>query len=204
MHDIDPNALDQVTTRFALPKCLHVPIAAKGITAIERFIGDVQPIIHGHLKALCVTVDEPQEIDPSLIIWDMPCAEMIHRRQQVWVHVDYTAYRKAYRRQYPAEDIQGLVVDHIMNRRFARLYGFQYVRVVPITRAANSSSGGLTEKMGIEFQSLPQNVAWRAAHPMAIRYADTSDLAKMLSITTGNALHPHHNTFQQRLREHRR
>jgi len=75
---------------------------------------------------------------------------------------------------------------------------------VPITRAANSSSGGLPEQMALEFQSLPQNVAWRAAHPTFIRYADTGDLAKMLSINVGNSLQINHNVFQQRLREGRK
>ncbi len=204
MREIDPNAYDLVATKFALPKCLHIPIAANDIAALERFVGPVRPIMRGHWKALCVEVDDPQEMDPTLVIWDMPGAEMLHRKQQVWVHVDYTAYRKAYMRLYPDEDITDLVVDHIMNRRSARLYGYQYVRVVPITRAANSSSGGLPEQMALEFQSLPQNVAWRAAHPTFIRYADTGDLAKMLSINVGNSLQINHNVFQQRLREGRK
>lgn len=82
--------------------------------------------------------------------------------------------------------------------------GFQYVRLVPISRGANASSGGLTEKWELEFQQLPENKTWHAANPTFIQYGDIGDLAKMLDMYMESAQHDPVNVLQKRLREERR
>ncbi len=79
----------------------------------------------------------------------------------------------------------GLVLDHIINRRVARLEGFHYLRIVPISRAANSSSGGLSERWAVEYHSTPEMVRRNNESPAFIQYADPADIVKMLSIKTG-------------------
>ena len=199
----DENAMKRVG---GLPRCLHIPVAARDIGSIERFIGTVTNV-YAHdreRRALLVEVGEPEEMDDGLIIWDMPGSEVLHRSPQLWVHIDYRAYRRAYQTAFPDENIDGLVMDHVENRRSAQIRGFNYVRVVPITRAANSSSGGLSEKMGVEHHRKPATQAWLAAHPCHIRYADDVDLLKMMNFTQGNRLHDAVNDFQRRLSEERR
>lgn len=108
--------------------------------------------------------------------------------QQVWVDVDHRAYRQAYATAFPEEDLRGLVLDHVMNRRVARLKGFRYLRIVPISRAANSSSGGLSEKWAADYHGTPAMVATNKRAETSIQYADLADIVKMLNIKTGGSL----------------
>ena len=55
--------------------------------------------------------------------------------------MNYTGYRKAYKRAFPKEDITKKVINHILNRRIAMIKGYEYVRVSPVIRGVNSSSG---------------------------------------------------------------
>jgi hypothetical protein len=106
----------------------------------------VERLSRGSLdKALLVEAHEPEEPDERLAIWQHPGAEVLHCSRQVWVHVDYRSYRRAYVRAFPDVDLTSLVLDHVMNRRVARLKGFAYLRIVPISREANSSHNGLSE-----------------------------------------------------------
>lgn len=75
-----------------------------------------------------------------------------------------------------------------MNRRVARLKGFEYVRLVAISRGANSSSGGLCEKWAIAYHGTPDMRATNAASAAKIQYADIADLVKMLDIKTGGGV----------------
>jgi hypothetical protein len=56
-------------------------------------------------------------------MWQLEEAKIFHARHQVWVHVDFQAYRRAYELAFPLESLRGLVLDHILNRRVARLPG---------------------------------------------------------------------------------
>jgi hypothetical protein len=47
--------------------------------------------------------------------------------------VAYARYRKAYEREFPAENIPGKVLSHAMNRRIAVLKGFQHVRITLVS-----------------------------------------------------------------------
>ena len=74
-----------------------------------------------------------------------------------------------------------------MNRRVARLKGFRYLRVVPISRPANSSHGGLSERWAVEYHASAQMRAINMSSKAAIQYADLSDLVKMLNIGGGGS-----------------
>jgi len=74
-----------------------------------------------------------------------------------------------------------------MNRRAARLKGFEYLRIVPISRAANSSHGGLSERWGVAYQSSPRMMAINRASQAVVQYADLADIVKMLSMEGGGS-----------------
>ena len=50
--------------------------------------------------------------------------------------------------------MKGFFIDHILNRRVARLKGFYYLRVIPVSPGVNTSSGGVTENYGFEYSYL--------------------------------------------------
>ena len=106
---------------------------------------------------------------------------------QVWVHVRYTRYRRAYRRAFPTEDITGKVLSHAMNRRVAVLKGFQYVRITPVSRAANSSSG-FSENWGVARHSATGQTPERARQGASIQYGDLSDLMLMMDLKLGGGV----------------
>jgi hypothetical protein len=150
---VDALARDMALRKFGLPLCLHIPIAAKDRSAIATYVGTIESGVGNPAtpQALVVHPYEPFPADERLSIWRMPEAAILHSKRQVWVHVDYTRYREAFRSSFPATDLSDLVVDHVMNRRVARLKGFSFVRLVAISRTSNSSSGGLTERWGADF-----------------------------------------------------
>lgn len=130
---------------------------------------------------------EPEKPDERLAIWAHPQASVLHFPRQVWVHVDYGAYRRAYARAFPNIDLRGFVLDHVMNRRVARLKGFTYLRIVPISRAANSSHGGLSEGWGVELHSSPRMVELNKVSKAVVQYADLADVVKMLNMEGGGS-----------------
>ena len=139
---IDETAKAIALTRWALPECLHVPIAAVDEDAIRNYVGDVERVVSGRglRKALLVTVPECAPIDPLLRISDHPNAGIFHARRQVWVHVAYKPYRPAYKRAFPDENIDGRILSHAMNRDTAVHKGFDFVRLTPVSGMANVSS----------------------------------------------------------------
>ena len=71
--------------------------------------------------------------------------------------------------------------DHVLNRRVARLKGFSYLRIVPISRGANSSHGSLSEGWSVAYHSTPQMREINRASLASVQYADIADIAKMLN-----------------------
>lgn len=189
MVEVDPHARQMAIEKFALPDCLHLPIAARSEAAITRFIGEIVRVGSpgSPNMALLVEAGWPYPIDERLPIWGVAESQILRRSSQLWVHVDYRAYRQAYIRTFQAEDLEGHDVDHIMNRHVARLKGFEYVRVVPILSAANRSSGGLSEKWAIEYHSSPAMKVKNLANPAQVQMADLADIVKMLNLKTGGA-----------------
>jgi hypothetical protein len=201
--EVDEFAKRLASEQFVLPSCLHVPIAARDETAIRTFVGEVTEVLVSGSpnRALLVSVEPRQDIIQSLPIWSLPEATVLHRTRQLWVHVDFGAYRSAYARAFPDEDIRSLVIDHIMNRRVARLKDFMYLRVIPISREANSSSGGLSEKWAVEYYQTPEMQAKSLASPARVQHADLADIVKMLNRKTGGALQDPVNEAQVLVRE---
>jgi hypothetical protein len=186
---IDPYAL-QIPKDSGLPPCLYVPIAAKDQAAIERHVGSIVRAVGSGPpnQALLVACHAPSRRDASLPIWTHENSGVLHCAKQVWVHVDFGAYRRAYKASFPSEDLSGLVIDHVMNRRVARVKGFAYVRLVAISRGANSSSGGLCEKWQVAYHSSEQMREINSKLRASIQYADLADLVKMLDMKTGNSI----------------
>ncbi len=186
---IDQVARDIALRRSVLPECLHVPTAALNEEAITTYIGDIVQILAKGTpnKAFLVQAKEPPPIDDRLPIWEMEGAAILHRQMQVWVHVGYTRYRNAYKRAFPAEDIAGKVLSHTMNRRIAVLKGFQYVRITPVSRGSNSSSG-FTEIWGVALHGAPGQTPEKARHGAFIQYADLSDLMLMMDLKLGGGV----------------
>lgn len=102
------------------------------MTLLGRIVEDLSQ--RSPSKALLVEAHEPGEPDDRLAIWQHPGAAVLHCPRQVWVHVDYRNYRRAYLRAFPAVDLTSLVLDHVMNRRVARLKDFAYLRIISISR----------------------------------------------------------------------
>jgi hypothetical protein len=74
-----------------------------------------------------------------------------------------------------------------MNRRVARLKGFTYLRIVPVSRATNSSHGGLSEGWGVELHSSPRMRELNKASQAVVQYADLADIVKMLNMQGGGS-----------------
>jgi hypothetical protein len=186
---IDDTAKGIALNRWGLPDCLHVPIAAIDENAIRNYVGDVERVVSGRglRKAFLVTVSERVEIDPLLPISDHPNASIFHARQQVWVHVAYKPYRRAYERAFPDENIGGLILSHTMNRDTAAHKGFDFVRLTPVSGIANVSSA-FSEQWAKELHKPKQPVVTQRTGPPFIQYADLSDLMLMLDMMLGGGV----------------
>jgi hypothetical protein len=167
-----------------------VPVAARDQNAIKTYVGKIMGALtrDGSSKALLVEAYDPGRLDDRLAIWEVPGAAILHARTQVWVHVNYISYRRAYRRAFPDANLTALVLDHVMNRRVARLKGFTYLRIVPISRGANSSHGGLSEGWAVGYHSTPRMREVNRASLASVQYADIADIAKMLNLQGGGSL----------------
>ena len=185
---IDETAKNTALTRWALPECLHVPIAAVDEDAIRNYVGDVKRVVSGRglRKALLVTVPHSLSIDPLLPISEHPNAGILHARRQLWVHVAYRPYRLAYRRAFPNENIERRILSHAMNRETAVYKGFDFVRLTPVSGVANVSSA-FSEQWAKALHK-PKLLAPRRTGPPFIQYADLSDLMLMLDMMLGGGV----------------
>jgi hypothetical protein len=156
---VDHAAKAVALRQWALPECLHVPIAAVDEAAIRNYIGEIdQVLVDGSPpKAFIVKIGEPPPIDPQLPIWDLASSRAFYLPRQVWVHIAFTRYRSAYKRAFPEEAIEDKVLSHMMNRRIAALKGFGYVRLTPTSRGCNSSSS-FSENWGVTFHGTLEQI----------------------------------------------
>lgn len=195
--------IDDKAQKFGLPKSLFVPIAARSVDSIERYVGTVFERVHGHtgrINAIAVMPYEwPPQKEPNIALWTHAKAsefeQRLHPKQQVWVHVDYSGYRKAYIRFGMPEIPANCVLDHVQNREAIRLRGYShpYLRLCPISRQVNTSGGTNTGGEGMEkefLRSLPDQLeavqeSVRDALKCDIVYADPMDLTKILDISPG-------------------
>jgi len=195
---IDQQAL-RIPQSSGLLRCLYVPVAARETSTIETYVGRIVGGLsrRSPSKALLIEAHEPEEPDKRLAIWRHPGAAILHSPRQVWVHVDYGAYRRAYLRAFPDTNLTGFVLDHVMNRRVARLKGFAYLRIVPISRAANSSHGGLSEGWAVEYHGSPRMTTLNRASQAKVQYADLADVVKMLNMEGGGSFMDNVNEAQK-------
>ncbi|MEX0956430.1 MAG: hypothetical protein WDZ83_14620 [Rhizobiaceae bacterium] len=181
----DSAAKEIALRRWVLPECLHAAVAAVDEAAIERYIGAIECVLSGppHRRAFLVNVGQPPPIDARFRIFRHPNASALHVSLQVWVHVDYSRYRAAYSKAFPGEDIAGKVMSHCMNRRMAALKGFEFVRIVPVSRGVNSSSG-FSEQWGVALRQTQKP----PIRPPYIQYADLAALMVMLDMSVGGGV----------------
>jgi len=188
---------------FGLPKSLFVPIAARSVESIELYVGKIAAQIaarSGRVNALAVIPHAwPPQKEPNVRLWSHENAgeyeKHLHPPKQVWMHVDFANYRKAYIRFGMPEIPEGHVLDHIQNREAIRLRGYShpYLRLCPVSRKVNTSGGVNTGGEGMEkeyIRSMDEysdstKEAFRKALQQEIVYADPMDLTKMLDIPPG-------------------
>jgi hypothetical protein len=182
---IDPVAYDQATREWAVPACLHQPIVARDRSAIEEHVGEVVEVLSSD-RALLVRPSPPPLRDIRLPIFDHPNIDALFQPLQVWVSPSYTRYRQAWRRALGDDAIYGKVLHHVFNRRSAKLRGFGFIRLAPISRSANSSSA-FTEGWGVALNA-PDYVARLNARGFRIQYADLGALMVMLDINLGGGV----------------
>lgn len=186
---IDKAARQIAMTQWVLPDCLHVAIAAVDEAAIIAYIGEIEAVLAGGSprKALLVRSKEPPSIDARLPIWEIPGSKMFRERRQVWVHIGFTRYRRAYRKEFPDQPIDGKVLSHALNRRTVALMGFSYVRITPNSRGCNSSSA-FSEQWGAAMHATLDQDAANQKRGAFIYYADLAALMVMLDIKVGGGV----------------
>lgn len=189
VRQIDEAARRIAAERYGLDESLHVPIAAVSEDAVAAYVGEIvgRPCGNGSGKALLVHAYELPPLDPAFPIWAVPGSEILRRRLQLWVHVAYTRYRRAYRLAFPDEAIEGLVISHAMNRRVAVLRGFELVRVTVTSRSANSSSA-FSEGWGVALHSDPVQREANRRRGVSVAYADLTELMLMLDMKLGGGV----------------
>ena len=186
---IDHVAKDDARRRWVLPECLHVPVAAVDEAAIRDYIGEIERILAVGLpsRALLVRAESLPLLDPSLPISKLPSSTRLHSPMQVWVHIHYGGYRRAYKKAFPGESIDGKVLSHTLNRRTADLLGFQYVRITPVARGTNSSSA-FSEQWGVALHSTPAQIEANKKRGAFIRYADLAEIMLMMDMKLGGGV----------------
>ncbi len=201
--------IDRKSQTFGLPPSLLVPIAARDVAAIERYVGNLDTRIvnrSGRLNAFVVLpIQAARPVDDSAVpLWKhakaATFAQRLHPDRQVWVHVDYSAYRSAYLRLGMPAIRAGQVLDHIQNRVAIRLrnYSHPYLRLCPVSARVNTSGGVDAGGEGMEkdfLRTLDQQdeviqAAAREAMACYVIYADPMDLTKMLNAEPGTQVLP--------------
>ncbi len=188
-YQIDHTAKERALRHFRGGECLHVPIAAVDVDAIHNYIGEVQQEFGrgSPPKAVLVRMKEPPPIDRRYPVWALEASKAFHQPIQLWVHVAYSGYRRAYRKAFPAEDISDKILSHAMNRRVAALKGFQYTRLTPTSRGANSSSA-FSEGWAVALHSTPAQMVANKKLGAKIQYADMTDLMLLLDMKLGGGV----------------
>src|SRR2546423_1895140 len=102
---IDHAAREIALRRWALPDCLHVPIATVDESAIRTYVGEIERVLAdgSPRKAFLVKIKEAPLPDLRLPIWHLEASRVFHSPCQVWVHIGLTRYRNAYRKAFAAE-----------------------------------------------------------------------------------------------------
>jgi hypothetical protein len=197
---------DEKSPTYGLPACLRIPVGAASVESISQFVGEIEDSIQNMkgatvaLKVRAHTRGFPGQ--PIAKLWRTELgrrhADTLFPEFQIWVHVDYRRYREAYRRFGMAPIESETFLDHIHNRRMARLrwYAHPFLRLCPMSRTTNTNSGHASgsEGAGIDYTrsllaSPERSLALKAqVSSYQIEYADCSDLTKMLDISPGTEI----------------
>ncbi len=190
LHIVEIDEIAKVKAiRYGMPSDVHIPISARDIEAITKYIGYITTVTGiNSEKAFLVTPYFIPVLNTKLPLWKLKESSILHNPKQLWVHINYNSYRNAYIKVFPEVDIKGLFIDHILNRRIARLKGFDFVRVIPVLPGVNTSSGGVTEKFGFKYHNTTHMKKLNLENQAFIEYADLADIVKMLNLKTGGRL----------------
>ena len=199
---MDP-PIDPKADTFGLPPSLRIAVAAADPSTIERFAGCIVATqaarATGRINAIKVrTAAAPPEPN-RVLLWEHPQANhfrsILYPEFQLWVHVDFAGYRRAWQRLGMPGLPADFMLDHIANRKATRLRGYlhPYIRLCPVPRIINTNAGHPLGGEGMErdymkhVQSLPERQRRDAINKMRslIVYADPMDLTKMLRISPG-------------------
>ena len=182
----DEKAREVALRAWKVPECLHVPIAAVSEAAIATYIGEIEDERQNRagLKALLIRIPSPPPRDERLRIWELLGAPEFFSPLQVWVDISLNGYRPAYRKLLPDRDITGLVLSHAMNRRTALSKGYRFVRITPVARGNNTSSG-FSEGWGVTRYEADTREQERKRQGAFIQYADLADLMLMADMRLG-------------------
>lgn len=194
--------LDHKADTFGLPPSLQIPVAAADVGAIEEFVGKVVaaiPARTGRMNAAKVrTAVRPRE--PNRVpLWEHREAARfeatLYPEFQLWVHVDFDGYRRAWHTLEMPVLPPGAMLDHVANRRATRIRGYMhpFIRLVPVSRAVNTNAGHRSGAEGMErayiqhIEYLPEAERLSTLERMRTRivYADPMDLTKMLDVSPG-------------------
>lgn len=195
--------IDEKAPKFGLPKSLLIPIAAKNEESMTLFAGEILKRRTGRANRLNAVLirSNPAEQDKTKVppIWaasnSEECKSRLHPDLQVWVHVDFDDYRKAYVDFGMPAIPEGYFLDHVQNREAIRLreYSHPYLRLCPVSRTVNTNAGGNTGGEGMEKEFLRSMKKKSPEHQTKFReklkhhivYADPMDLTKMLNVAPG-------------------
>jgi hypothetical protein len=167
---------------YGLEDCLIIPVAAKSIKSIEQFVGNIIEKLKDDMW--CYVDFTPLSNPNNLEVWNHARSHLINQKLQCWVRINYIGYRNRYKKCFPDTNVDEMVIDHILNRRFAKVLGFNYVRLLHISKSANSSSGRGMEYDVINYRN-PDGLSKFEESLDEIYYADPSDLMKMLNMKIG-------------------
>ncbi len=186
---------------YGLTQDLFVPIAAADLETIEKYVGIIRMRLSGRKRPTNAVLIEAQRPKRNFLVplWHECEADKyyqcIHPSRQLWVHVDYGGYRRAWARLGFDELTREEVLDHIRNRAIARLSGYRhpFLRLSPASIETNTSGGldnGAEGMEKVELRKLKQQPAYirqRTEHSLAapVVLADPIDLTKMLDIPPG-------------------
>jgi hypothetical protein len=167
---------------YGLDDCLIIPVAAKSIKSIEQFVGNI--VSKSKDDKWCYVDFTPLSNPNNLEVWNHARSCLINQKLQCWVRIDYTSYRNRYKSCFPDTNVDKMVIDHILNRRFAKVLGFNYVRLIHVDKSVNSSSGRGMEYDVINYKN-PDGLSRFEESLGEIFYADPSDLMKILNMKIG-------------------
>jgi hypothetical protein len=208
MQSMSAVMFDDAAQKFGLPRCMWVPIAARDLESIQTYVGSIVARRHrrsGEIGALKVKpYQKGIPADAKAPLWQSDqreeAARFLFPDFQVWVPVDYSAYKRAYLAFGLPAPRNGEFLDHVQNRRAIRLrwYSHPYVRLAPVSRMVNTSGGHNTGGEGMErahLESLKNNPEAAAelrafVESYRVQYADPMDLTKMLNIAPGTEVLP--------------